>query len=156
MKYTIPKETELIIVNLYGTMISTQGENSSAAKHNIPRNHLKNFLERYKASSRKLVVFTDQVKKETEEILRNNGTLDYFDKLYTYENSNIDLSDFTNPGIRPLTKACKDFSISPEHTVFIGDSDRDKKSAIEYDIKFIRVPEYRTQEENTDRFFKNL
>ncbi|MBI2545054.1 MAG: HAD family hydrolase [Candidatus Aenigmarchaeota archaeon] len=141
----------LIILDLYGTIVKAD------KRDGVVRPGLQEFLDYY--SDSKKVIFTDGDIETVEADLRLTGLTGKFDRIYDQRHCIAEVAYhmqnekfrkiLTSRGrgdIKNLEQACKDFSIPKSDAVFIGDNfyGRDCKSAEFHGVRFIRVPQYRT------------
>lgn len=146
---------KLIILDLYGTIIK-----SDVGDHKV-RQGFQEFLEHYKDS--KKVVFTDACIEQVEYDFQRAGLTKTFDGIYdarycvseeayTIKNRKFKEALFKRGGgqVKNLEKACKDFSIAKEDSVFISDNflGWDKKAAEIHEIKLIHIPQFRSEPPN--------
>jgi len=142
--------TELIIVDLYGTIIKAD------ERDGIVRDGFLEFLDFYK--DKKKVIFSDGDAEKVEEDLRRLRLTEKFDGVYdsrdcvdeiVYAMVNEKFKKLLlsrgGGNIKNLEKACRDFSVPNSEAVFIGDNfnGRDSKSAEIHAVRFIKVPQYR-------------
>jgi len=127
---------KLIILDLYKTIWGS----------NLPlRNGLYEFLNR---DSKKIftICTDDPDKNEVNKLLTELNIKNNFDSIYTYDNM-IRLEGDMFPSGKDLTQICKDYQISKEETLFIGDSERDRTDAQRDNISFVHVPKYEQKSE---------
>ena len=142
---------ELIILDLYGTIIKAD------ERDGVVRDGFLEFLDFYK--NKKTAVFSDGNPERVEADLQLLGLTEKFDRVYdrrdcvneivyTMTNERFKKALLSRGGgnIKNLEKACRDFSVPKSETVFIGDNfyGRDLKSAEIHGVRFIKVPQYRT------------
>jgi len=135
---------DLIIVDLYGTIVKTDGR--------LPiRDGFEEFSQFYREQGVKIVLFTDGPEESTIRLLDRFSLWDEFDEVYTEEDLTlVDYGDFftgISYTLKNLQKPCNKFSTDPTNALFIGDNNygRDQRSADHYEIRFIKVPQYRDE-----------
>ena len=141
---------ELIILDMYGTLVRAD------VIDGVARDGLADFLNFYK--EKKLAVFSDGEEDRLLDNLEAIGFSNNFNAVYgsrscvselfyTMQNPEFrrEMLEFGRGNTKYLTKACENFSISPEKTIFIGDnfSGKDEMSAELNSIRFIKVPQFR-------------
>ncbi len=119
---------------------------------------LMEFLDHY--SDYKKAVFSDAPREMVHYDLTQSGLIEKFEGIYdsrdcirevAYSAKSKRLKELIirsgGGNIKNLAKACSDFSVIKSDAVFIGDNfnGKDKQSAQIHQIKFIRVPQYRSQ-----------
>ena len=128
--------TELIIFDVYGTIIKTDEADG------IARLGLRELMDFYKHQLK--VTCTDGWESMVESDLKSAGIYDNFD--YHYYKGTITKA---NGGriIKNLKKICEDCGLSASEAVFIGDdfSGRDEASAREFGVRFVKVPQFRSK-----------
>ncbi len=137
----IPDDIELIIFDLYGTLIKAD------KRDGILRDGFYELVEHYK--QKRLILFSDAEKEDILDDLRlckleSTITAVYCGKDLSYER----LADKRKFMLKNLKKPCEDFSVDKSKAVFIGDNqfNRDLLSARHYDVAFIQVPQFRESE----------
>ncbi|MBS3140889.1 HAD family hydrolase [Candidatus Woesearchaeota archaeon] len=143
---------KLIILDVYGTILKSDGRLDGAV-----RPGLEQFMDFYRPA--KIVVFTDADLERITADLQVSGLTGKFDGVYHSEHlvSELRYKHLHSPvlrkaamrlrgNVKDLGRVCKDFSIPKRSAIYIGDNfhGRDIKSAELNKIRFIRVPQFRT------------
>ena len=88
----------------------------------------------------------DSDKNEVRRLLTDLNIQNNFASIYTYENM-VKLEEHMFPSGKDLTQICKDYQISKEETLFIGDGERNRTDVQRDGISFIHLPKYEKQNE---------
>lgn len=145
----IPDNKKLIIFDFLGTTIES---NSSTNEINgsIPRKGIEEIFTYYNNQKGKYVVIaSDSNPEEVNNHLNGLGKL--VDKIYYSNNVWFDEENWRE--IKNLQTICKEYNISKEDAIMIGDSVQDMDSAQYYGIEYILIP---LTEVNPDFDFKSL
>ena len=78
------------------------------------------------------VVSTNKSLKLSVKILKHFGLLNYFKKIYAFDNTN-----FQKPNKRHLENIISDFKTIPKNTFYFGDSQIDSEMSLSCGVKFI-------------------
>lgn len=95
------------------------------------------FLDKVKESGRKLAIVTSRSLQEVRHLLHEDHPLNTIIERFYYK----DNSAYLKPDPRVFSKVLDDFSVSPEETVYLGDSLGDAVSAKGAGLHFIAVLE---------------
>ena len=126
--------TELIILDLYGTLVKSDVEDNEA------RPGFQEFWEYYKRDHL-FVVSTDDLELYARVTLEDSNILDNFDEVY-----GAGYLDFLGGHyLKNLGSICQNAGVHPKDAVFIGDNcaKKDERSASYAKIRFIKVLQFR-------------
>ncbi|MCP3684883.1 MAG: HAD family hydrolase [bacterium] len=131
---------ELIILDKGGT-ITRQDTNEC-----LLRDGVEEFLDYY--NDKFIVISSDEEDTSLRQSINNLGLAGKFEGLYgsRFLRHMISPNNRYHSDIKNLGIILHDFSADPSDAVFIGDNNRcmDRNSADEYGIKFIQVPQFRS------------
>ena len=131
-KTQITRKTQLIILDCFETVVTME------KRSYVPRHGVHAFLRHFEAQGVNMVIHSDATRDLVDKALGQAGLSDAFDAIYDAENAGESLDDET--ALKCLDVPMRDYGVTREQTVFIGDSPMDAISAHNYEVPFIRVP----------------
>jgi len=92
-------------------------------------------LEALKSKDAKLAIATNAYRISTLESLKHTGIYELFDSIVTFD----DVGKVGKPDPKMLFKVLDSMQINPHHSIFIGDSHKDRIASQKANIDFIMV-----------------